>query len=144
MISISEQRFHPYYRGGECLEDRNQQSGVSMLGSNFSIGWIRAGAARATRLRRFETFPPSPRNAKVRPIADPTPRVSDVGLHPLTASPVPFSVCDKLITAGTKMNVFRHRCLTIIDRSEMIRTAPSAPHELGEAHAEPWSGGGTS
>ena len=63
---------------------------------------------------------------------------------PQAASPVPFSVCDKLMTASTKISVFRQRCLTMIDRSEMIRAAPSAPHELGEAHAEPWSGGGTS
>jgi len=77
--------------------------------------------------------------------ADPKPTPPQgVGHHPLTASPVPFSICDKLMTASTKMSVFRQRCLTMIDRNEMIRAAPSAPHELGEAHAEPWSGGGTS
>ena len=49
----------------------------------------------------------------------------------LLPEPPACAVRDKSVTTSAKMRAFRQRCLTMINRSEMIQAAPSAPHELG-------------
>jgi hypothetical protein len=51
-------------------------------------------------------------------------------------------VCGKWATASTTMRAFGEVTACLKESNDFV--APSAPHERGGAHAEPWSGGGTS